>query len=441
MTATATMPEASTAFLPRDDLDRLSRRLHADGRTVVGPTIRDGAVVYDGIDTIDDLPVGWRVDSAPGSYRLRRDARDRAFDYGVGLTAWKRFTYPPRVPLTTTGDADGLVSSVEPDAPPHGVHRRPGLRARRARHPGPRPARRAGRRRRPRRAARRRPRRGRRVRRRDVDLLLHVDGHRTRGDRRRRHRARRARRRLHGPRRDPGRRAHRRAPAAARGGTAEQVDAAASQVAAVRASIGDPVPTDGLAERLRAAPGPSALGRGRRALPRLHQLHARLPDLLLHERQRQRPTSTAVVGATERTWDSCFTLGFGRVAGDANFRPRVADRYRQWLTHKFSTWWDQFGSTGCVGCGRCIAWCPVGIDVREELLAIAPPGAAAGVTLPWPPRPAGRPCAGARSRRSSRRATSPTEVTRQPARDGRHGDADARDRRPGAARAASPASS
>ena len=83
------------------------------------------------------------------------------------------------------------------------------------------------------------------------------------------------------------------------------------------------------------------------------------------------------VATTERTWDSCFTLGFGRVAGDANFRPRVADRYRQWLTHKFSTWWDQFGSTGCVGCGRCITWCPVGIDVREELLAIAPPGAPA----------------------------------------------------------------
>ncbi len=75
------------------------------------------------------------------------------------------------------------------------------------------------------------------------------------------------------------------------------------------------------------------------------------------------------------------------MAGDANFRPRVEDRYRQWLTHKFSSWWDQFGSTGCVGCGRCITWCPVGIDVREELLAIAPPGGTSG-PLPWPPAPA-----------------------------------------------------
>ena len=53
-----------------------------------------------------------------------------------------------------------------------------------------------------------------------------------------------------------------------------------------------------------------------------------------------------------------------------NFRPRVQDRYRQWLTHKFATWIDQFGTSGCVGCGRCITWCPVGIDITEEARAI-----------------------------------------------------------------------
>jgi sulfhydrogenase subunit beta (sulfur reductase) len=48
-------------------------------------------------------------------------------------------------------------------------------------------------------------------------------------------------------------------------------------------------------------------------------------------------------------------------------RKTGASRYRQWLMHKFASWPEQFGTQGCVGCGRCITWCPVGIDVTEEL--------------------------------------------------------------------------
>ena len=73
----------------------------------------------------------------------------------------------------------------------------------------------------------------------------------------------------------------------------------------------------------------------------------------------------------ERVWDSCFSPGFAKVAG-GDFRAQPKHRYRQWLTHKFASWWDQFGSSGCTGCGRCITFCPVGIDVREELRSIAP---------------------------------------------------------------------
>mgnify|MGYP001477225402 CR=1 FL=1 len=67
----------------------------------------------------------------------------------------------------------------------------------------------------------------------------------------------------------------------------------------------------------------------------------------------------------ERRWASCFELEYSRL-GSAPVRSSHASRYRQWFTHKFATWHDQFGSSGCVGCGRCIAWCPIGIDVTAE---------------------------------------------------------------------------
>lgn len=74
-----------------------------------------------------------------------------------------------------------------------------------------------------------------------------------------------------------------------------------------------------------------------------------------------------------RLWDSCFTQEHGYIHGK-NIRPTIKDRYRMWLTHKLASWIDQFGMSGCVGCGRCITWCPVGIDLTEELPALLTPG-------------------------------------------------------------------
>ena len=68
-------------------------------------------------------------------------------------------------------------------------------------------------------------------------------------------------------------------------------------------------------------------------------------------------------------WDSCFTIDYSHVHGGP-VRSSPRSRYRQWMTHKLATWFDQFGSSGCVGCGRCITWCPVGIDITEEAAAI-----------------------------------------------------------------------
>ncbi len=97
-------------------------------------------------------------------------------------------------------------------------------------------------------------------------------------------------------------------------------------------------------------------------------------------------TTLAGEVSRQRSWSSCFDLDHSYLHGGP-VRPSTSSRYRQWLTHKLSTWWDQFGTSGCIGCGRCIAWCPVGIDLTAEVADIrrtdgavragaAPPGRA-----------------------------------------------------------------
>jgi ferredoxin len=75
------------------------------------------------------------------------------------------------------------------------------------------------------------------------------------------------------------------------------------------------------------------------------------------------------VAERRRRWDSCFTPHHSHVHG-GSVHGSIKGRYRQWLTHKVATWIDQFDTSGCVGCGRCITWCPVGIDITEEVAAI-----------------------------------------------------------------------
>ncbi|MGB7982581.1 MAG: 4Fe-4S dicluster domain-containing protein [Candidatus Nanopelagicales bacterium] len=70
-----------------------------------------------------------------------------------------------------------------------------------------------------------------------------------------------------------------------------------------------------------------------------------------------------------RVWDSCFSMEYSRLHGGA-VRTSTSARYRQWLTHKLAAWIDQFGTSGCVGCGRCITWCPAGIDLTAEVVAL-----------------------------------------------------------------------
>jgi formate hydrogenlyase subunit 6/NADH:ubiquinone oxidoreductase subunit I len=81
-----------------------------------------------------------------------------------------------------------------------------------------------------------------------------------------------------------------------------------------------------------------------------------------------------------RKWDSCFTADFSYIHG-GSVRATPKSRYRQWLTHKLATWIDQFGESGCVGCGRCITWCPVAIDLTEEVRVIRESEAAVGEAI------------------------------------------------------------
>jgi sulfhydrogenase subunit beta (sulfur reductase) len=88
-----------------------------------------------------------------------------------------------------------------------------------------------------------------------------------------------------------------------------------------------------------------------------------------------------------RVWDSCFTSGHSHLPG-GSVRHSIRSRYRQWLTHKLASWIDQFGTSGCVGCGRCITWCPAAIDITEEVAALRIP----------PPPPQGPPASTAGER-------------------------------------------
>ncbi len=364
--------EEPPRFLPRGRLDDLLALLREDGRRVIGPTVGEGAIVYDEIASAADLPVGWTDRQAPGRYRLERTGTERAFDFVVGPTSWKRETFPPRAPLTIGRRVDGQItfSDAVPEPPALAFL---GVRGC------------------------------------EIAALLTQDTVLARGpvvDRD--YVARRSNVLIiavecvapaetcfctsmgTGPEvtggfdlamteLDEGFVVRTGSPA----GTAlltrlglspasdTQADGARVAVAAARARIGDPVPTEGLPARLKAAVASPHWAEVAERCLACANCTLVCPTCFCTSAT-QVSDLDGVEATAERTWDSCFTVGFAKVAG-GNFRPRTQDRYRQWLTHKFGTWWDQFGMSGCVGCGRCITWCPVGIDVRAELLAVAPP--------------------------------------------------------------------
>ena len=111
-------PAHETRLLERERFDELLQALVGRGYRLVGPTVRDGAILYDELDSAADLPEGWTDDQEGGTYRLRRREDKGLFGYAVGPRSWKEFLWPPRVRLwRARAEGDGFEVQPEPSAP------------------------------------------------------------------------------------------------------------------------------------------------------------------------------------------------------------------------------------------------------------------------------------------------------------------------------------
>ena len=374
-------------ILAAHELARLLELLREQGHRLLGPTLRDGAIVHAELSGAEDLPIGWTDEQSPGRYRLARRDDQAYFGYVVGPQGPRAWLTPPRERLVQIRRRNpGLAAEAlaEPDLRPvaligvracelaamriqaqvwtEGEHRDPRVQARLAR-----------------------------------SFVVAVDclepgglcfcasmqtGPEVRGEFDLR--------------------------------LTEQIEGEVHQFLLEVGSPRGQVVADHLSQRLSPRSASAAeLDWRKQALVRSSAAMGRtldtrdLPELLFANLEHPRWQAVAerclacgnctqvcptcfchrveevdaleVEPERERVWDSCFSDEHSRIHG-GQFQPEIRQRYRQWLTHKFASWVTQFGSSGCVGCGRCVAWCPVGIDVTEELAALRE-GANAGQPL------------------------------------------------------------
>ena len=357
----------------RDDFPALFTALRDQGYTLAGPTVRDQAIVYDEINSTDDLPVGWTDEQDAGQYQLKRRDDNALFGYNVGPHSWKKFLQLPSLTLWKAQKTDnGFNIEVRDATTP------------RMAFIGVRPC--------------------------ELQAIAVQDRVLTAGDytdsdyaRRRRHvfivtvQCTQAGNTCFcvsmgaGPRADAG------------------FDLAVTEIIDVhRHEFIIEAGTDAGAEILARIPHRPASAadweQAQDATQRTAEQMGRqldtggIRELLYRNAEHPRwdavaerclacanctmvcPTCfcTAVEDTTDlagqtaervRRWDSCFNSRYSYIHG-GSVRQSTRSRYRQWLTHKLASWHDQFDSSGCVGCGRCITWCPVGIDITEEVAAI-----------------------------------------------------------------------
>jgi ferredoxin len=371
MVSTATPGRA--LLLDAADLDGLLAALAVAGYRVIGPTVRDGAIILDELRSAGDLPFGWGVSLQPGGYRIRSRDDGAAFGHSAGPQSWKQFLHPPREQVWTARRAgDGFeVEAAEDPAPRLAFF-------------GVRPC--------------------------DLHAIQVQDQVLGRGDHAgSRYAARRAGVFIvavnctepgetcfctsmgTGPQAGPGYDLSL-TEMAGEDGHRFLVDVGSRAGADMLAGVPTGPADDVTAGRARSAVAEAAAAMGR-SMPAdiLHDLMARSDGAARWDDVASRcltcgnctmacPTCfcTSVDDVTDlsgehaerwQSWASCFDLDFSYLHG-GSVRSSPRSRYRQWLTHKLGTWHDQFGSSGCVGCGRCIVWCPVGIDLTEEVAAL-----------------------------------------------------------------------
>jgi len=360
-------------LIERTDFQRLLDALHQRGYNVIGPTVHDGAIIYSEIASVEDLPIGWTDEHEAGRYRLKRRNDQALFGYVVGPYSWKKFLYPPVLSLwkaKKTGKSFEVVPNT--DEPPQYAFI--GVRSC------------------------------------ELHAIFIQDRVFT-----------------NGKFTDPHYQARRQkifivaVNCVQAGGTCFCVSMKTGPKAtvgfdlALTEIIDDQrhyfvveVGTEKGAEILQKVPTkraqPDDIQTAKERIAQAAQHMGRqldttnIKELLYRNLEHPRwdevatrcltcanctmvcPTCfcttvedvTALTGTEAervRRWDSCFTLDFSYIHG-GSVRASAKSRYRQWLTHKLASWIDQFGTSGCVGCGRCITWCPVGIDITEEVRAI-----------------------------------------------------------------------
>ena len=362
-----------TATLARDRFDSLIDALAERGYQVVGPTEQAGAIQLAPVTSSAELPVGRTEEQDGGSYRLRDRDDGALFGFASGPQSWKRYLHPPAVRIwrARRDDGGGIDFEAEPDDPPKmaflGV-RSCDLHAIRSldsalldiEHPDP---------------VYRRRREGTFI----IALNCSVAG----GT-------------CFCASMDTGPKARFGYDLAmteliSDGRHEFVIEAASERGEEVLAALPTGAATDeDRAEAERVVKHTAAtMGReidreGLKELIYRNMEHPRWDEV--SERCLTCGNCTMVCptcfctdvddvtdlngdGERWRRWDSCFTLGFSYVHG-GNVRNSSRSRYRQWMSHKLATWEDQFGTDGCVGCGRCITWCPVAIDITEEAAAI-----------------------------------------------------------------------